>query len=318
MRGKDVVYRHGLSRGGITPAYAGKSRSSCRRARRCGDHPRVCGEKKAKGKAVRGLMGSPPRMRGKESKGEGRAWPHGITPAYAGKRPRPSRQAYTSRDHPRVCGEKWCTATSQRKSLGSPPRMRGKDRDHHAKRIRAGITPAYAGKRRVSTTIRETSKDHPRVCGEKTEGLLRCRPPEGSPPRMRGKGQVAGTDALPGRITPAYAGKSAGAFGRPDRTLDHPRVCGEKMRSRQPASRAGGSPPRMRGKVIKSDNNGSQLRITPAYAGKSRLAPLVRGGGWGSPPRMRGKGRGRSFSSCELGITPAYAGKSNFFEDAAP
>ena len=51
-------------------------------------------------------------------------------------------------------------------------------------------------------------------------------------------------------------------------------------------------------------------RITPAYAGKSRLATFNDETGEGSPPRMRGKARPRAGSFPSCGITPAYAGKS--------
>ena len=92
-----------------------------------------------------------------------------------------------------------------------------------------------------------------------------------------------------------------------------------------------GSPPRMRGKGAAVKSTVLDLRITPAYAGKSgRIFPAVRSS-WdhpricgekryrsllprrrvGSPPHMRGKGSdGRGARDVE-GITPAYAGKSH-------
>ena len=50
----------------------------------------------------------------------------GITPAYAGKRWPLMWSVSTSRDHPRVCGEKFVSRTSKGIKVGSPPRMRGK------------------------------------------------------------------------------------------------------------------------------------------------------------------------------------------------
>ena len=52
---------------GITPAYAGKRLPCCWVPARRQDHPRVCGEKKSGCVPGRGKVGSPPRMRGKES-----------------------------------------------------------------------------------------------------------------------------------------------------------------------------------------------------------------------------------------------------------
>ena len=71
---------------GITPAWAGKSRTAGYHGYRGQDHPRVGGEKDRMVDIYVGAGGSPPRGRGKvwcrrEPPGNG-----GITPAWAGKR----------------------------------------------------------------------------------------------------------------------------------------------------------------------------------------------------------------------------------------
>ena len=91
-----------------------------------------------------------------------------------------------------------------------------------------------------------------------------------------------------------------------------------------------GSPPPMRGKGAEGGTNLRNIRITPAYAGKSlpHLPRLLWGWdhprlcgekflatcGWGkhggSPPPMRGKAQWISMDDCPIRITPAYAGKS--------
>ena len=45
--------------------------------------------------------------------------------------------------------------------------MRGKVIDHKDEVLAAGITPAYAGKRRLAGSRLRQEKDHPRLCGEK-------------------------------------------------------------------------------------------------------------------------------------------------------
>ena len=71
-----------------------------------------------------------------------------------------------------------------------------------------GITPACAGKSMMSCTTLTVTGDHPRVCGEKGFVLYFKLFPQGSPPRVRGKGALArDKDGKPG-ITPACAGKS--------------------------------------------------------------------------------------------------------------
>ena len=91
---------------------------------------------------------------------------------------------------------------------GSPPHMRGKGKSLCDDLQRVGITPAYAGKRRLRSRPGDGRKDHPRVCGEKRIFRFKLTPIVGSPPRMRGK--VFCRIAYIGQfgITPAYAGKS--------------------------------------------------------------------------------------------------------------
>ena len=92
----------------------------------------------------------------------------------------------------------------------------------------------------------------------------------GSPPRMRGKDNVWTEWTTAGRITPAYAGKSADVQRAVRHKQDHPRVCGEKNTKWTRQREHIGSPPRMRGKGHISICVISLVRITPAYAGKSK------------------------------------------------
>ena len=73
-------------------------------------------------------------------------------------------------------------------AIGSPPRMRGKECLLGSAPNPFGITPAYAGKSHAPVMQHPVKRDHPRVCGEKTEGLILSTVYTGSPPRMRGKG----------------------------------------------------------------------------------------------------------------------------------
>ena len=90
----------------ITPACAGKSRSYdfTRRYRR--DHPRMCGEKRARLPVRKSGRGSPPHVRGKGPGCGIIALPDGITPACAGKSSIWGNVIYVIWDHPRMCGEK--------------------------------------------------------------------------------------------------------------------------------------------------------------------------------------------------------------------
>ena len=148
------------------------------------------------------------------------------------------------------------------------------------------------------------------MCGEKGHPLGPLYQSRGSPPRVRGKGQLLRCMVVRFRITPACAGKSAVAA---ENRLLIP-----------------GSPPRVRGKGPEFVAVVLLAGITPAYAGKSAVKsllchrvgdhPRVCGEKFrltsvttpqrGSPPRMRGKELSVSAHCHICGITPAYAGKS--------
>ena len=106
--------------------------------------------------------------------------------------------------------------------------MRGKAINHLEATLSLGITPAYAGKR--DRHVHETArpKDHPRLCGEKVQNVLKSIMFKGSPPPMRGKAADLSVGRLEIRITPAYAGKRHGLASIRHRNGDHPRLCGEK------------------------------------------------------------------------------------------
>ena len=172
---------------GITPAYAGKRRYHYMLCYPLWDHPRVCGEKCHSRLRAASAEGSPPRMRGKEAAGKLCPVGGGITPAYAGKRQSGELHLQQARDHPRICGEKPCAHIPAVCYIGSPPRMRGKAESHPCQSSLPGITPAYAGKRVYYSRHQKSTRDHPRVCGEKLKVILVKVAFRGSPPRMRGK-----------------------------------------------------------------------------------------------------------------------------------
>ena len=175
--------------------------------------------------------GSPPRGRGKVLEfALVFRWCR-ITPAWAGKsgsagavgfcswdHPRvggekPFSRAPPPGDHPRVGGEKLISVKGESRPVGSPPRGRGKDMDEVADCTHVRITPAWAGKSRVSPNVTPAAWDHPRVGGEKTQNPIGGQFQQGSPPRGRGK-DLQRLQAHAGRgITPAWAGKSQAEYG---------------------------------------------------------------------------------------------------------
>ena len=96
----------------------------------------------------------------------------------------------------------------------------------------------------------------------------------GSPPHGRGKVMKANKKVKENGITPAWAGKSRECRYALTNEWDHPRVGGEKNAGFTKTDIAAGSPPRGRGKDSGTVHGCGQLRITPAWAGKSREIPL--------------------------------------------
>ena len=78
------------------------------------------------------------------------------------------------------------------------------------------------------------------------------------------------------RITPAWAGKSLLMYAALLKYRDHPRVGGEKRFCLILHSLCGGSPPRGRGKVDEATYEQKPTRITPAWAGKSKVRLLCK------------------------------------------
>ncbi len=231
-------------------------------------------------------------MRGKVSHSTNGGFQIRITPAYAGKSGGNvmSQMAYT--DHPRLCGEKLESDAILGENAGSPPPMRGKERDRSGRQSHHRITPAYAGKSQNRYNKGRNDEDHPRLCGEKL---------------------LFDTDAAYGvRITPAYAGKSASESPRKAALQDHPRLCGEKFILPHVDELLLGSPPPMRGKAVIVPEPYPECRITPAYAGKSQRQLHTQGRCQDHPRLCGEKGTGRGTGGHGVGSPPPMRGKAHW------
>ena len=208
VRGKPVNLRLIAAAAGITPAGAGKTGHSVAATVQQKDHPRRCGENQSPTLRPRGFGGSPPQVRGKL---QVRKFAHislRITPAGAGKTPSALFVVLSAWDHPRRCGENVNSPVQRLFATGSPPQVRGKHSNGFGQDGWWRITPAGAGKTRISCLRILLQKDHPRRCGENLHKETVWAAAQGSPPQVRGQ-QIA---LLVGRgspwITPAGAGKT--------------------------------------------------------------------------------------------------------------
>ena len=208
-------------------------------------------------------------MRGKVRVREAYSRAYRITPAYAGKSSSRVRNGTFLKDHPRLCGEKSFSLILSICGSGSPPPMRGKGFKSSVDAGKYRITPAYAGKSLISSSMSDSLWDHPRLCGEKTAFPWR-------------KVQLR-------RITPAYAGKSWEYVLVYKLDRDHPRLCGEKFRIHLFITCQPGSPPPMRGKEYRTEPTFPECQDHPRLCGEKSIMQLKFSAYLGSPPPMRGK-----------------------------
>ena len=269
-------------------------------------------------------------MRGTPLQETHRPRPNGIIPAYAGNTPDVARRACLSGDHPRVCGEHPLWLSRSRFGVGSSPRMRGTLCRCCRTRFRLGIIPAYVGNTDLTSGEQNSTRDHPRVCGEHGEIDVCMAGNMGSSPRMRGTRQERVERRGRLGIIPAYAGNTRRESTAAQYPEDHPRVCGEHFHSWFGTVHGLGSSPRMRGTRNINPRRTFRMGIIPAYAGNTgrdrirlhppRDHPRVCGEHHGaveprnchpgSSPRMRGTRQLVGWRTPESGIIPAYAGNT--------
>ena len=174
---------------GLIPAWAGKT-------------PRPARDREQ-------VSGSSPRGRGKRALDLPVEIGNRLIPAWAGKTPGLRRPPPGHRAHPRVGGENREVGEQRGRFGGSSPRGRGKHQDDQAQHFRAGLIPAWAGKTVWMHVGGRGIRAHPRVGGENVSAMTRPAPPMGSSPRGRGKLNTLPQEASPGRLIPAWAGKTS-------------------------------------------------------------------------------------------------------------
>ena len=153
-----------------------------------------------------------------------------ITPAGAGKTAAEAPSIRCTKDHPRRCGENDPAVPGENAAAGSPPQVRGKQAQRLKAADMSGITPAGAGKTLTRALRSSRLRDHPRRCGENGRRTKKKGVRRGSPPQVRGKRTSRTGCTVRYRITPAGAGKTAGAKIELIIDPDHPRRCGENFR----------------------------------------------------------------------------------------
>ena len=274
--------------------------------------------------------GSSPRVRGKPPRLLSLLLGGRLIPARAGKTWGSSGLVYTTKAHPRACGENRACPRIRRPIPGSSPRVRGKHGRRPGGMVLRGLIPARAGKTHMILHLSNALWAHPRACGENWTNAGKELPFEGSSPRVRGKRlRTSDQDGLV-RLIPARAGKTRRRRGRGGRRRAHPRACGENVKAVRRIPTLLGSSPRVRGKQHRAVKSRRGRGLIPARAGKTPGArpdrpiqpahPRACGENargytghkprTGSSPRVRGKHQAPQLRGQGPGLIPARAGKT--------
>src|SRR5690554_2519225 len=113
------------------------------------------------------------------------------------------------------------------------------------------------------------------MCGDHTKMKSNSVHREGSPPHVRGPlSSAIFPDGTIG-ITPACAGTTECRDDAAERVQDHPRMCGDHFSKLKWLCSSLGSPPHVRGPLLKGIPHSSSRGITPACAGTTITLPLA-------------------------------------------
>ena len=171
--------------------------------------------------------GSPPRTRGKLRLPALAPLAHWLTPANAGKTLLPAADSCHQRAHPRERGENLLMPSTIELYVGSPPRTRGKLLSAEGGKGGARLTPANAGKTWEAYAQQPPEQAHPRERGENNRYQVASQCIAGSPPRTRGKLDIACPPCPAAGLTPANAGKTRILLKIVKKARAHPRERGE-------------------------------------------------------------------------------------------
>ena len=243
---------------------------------------------------------------------------------------RASRRVPRSSTHPRVCGEHRCIRFTKDWGYDSSPRVRGALDRTNPQAGQRRLIPACAGSTIMTVSMSDFVATHPRVCGEHPGWYPSAARIIDSSPRVRGAHPRIERRAGTVRLIPACAGSTDPLAAVGGWKATHPRVCGEHSASH--GSRLGqrDSSPRVRGAHKEGDGLRFMIRLIPACAGSTRLAPNMRSdrpthprvcGEHHSPiptpttpadssPRVRGARKRSTVSLGLIRLIPACAGST--------
>ncbi len=131
--------------------------------------------------------GLPPRVQGRQAGGRAVLLHRRTTPAGAGTTTLSASSPSPWPDYPRGCGDDQAATSRAARSVGLPPRVRGRLQTPPEQRIPAGTTPAGAGTTWRRVVSESCPGDYPRGCGDDSSATPVPGSRAGLPPRVRGR-----------------------------------------------------------------------------------------------------------------------------------
>ena len=234
------------------------------------------------------LIGSSPHARGTRRPANSPVARPRLIPACAGNA-RPF--SYCSREitaHPRMRGERRSRMFQAVRQSGSSPHARGTRPRTSGILNLYRLIPACAGNAVARNAAPPDDTAHPRMRGERRDGLRVRQPAAGSSPHARGTLARGNRVLVIARLIPACAGNAPCHARHPRPRPAHPRMRGERGMGRIEEVLPVGSSPHARGTPFHPGSAHHFLRLIPACAGNAGIA-MVRV--WVVPahPRMRGE-----------------------------
>ena len=145
-RGKRGTQMNPLTPIRLIPAHAGKTSNAAFGGAGCSAHPRSRGENRSTMSAPRGIVGSSPLTRGKQSRRLRARRRRRLIPAHAGKTTTGISRSNEDTAHPRSRGENGGVLLEGCQDSGSSPLTRGKPKNQNSSQFLSRLIPAHAGK----------------------------------------------------------------------------------------------------------------------------------------------------------------------------
>ncbi len=152
--------------------------------------------------------------------------------------------------HPHACGDDLKTKAALPPTVGSPPRVWGRQLIARGAARAYRFTPTRVGTTSLRKSVNQISAVHPHACGDDGGRLRRAAFPRGSPPRVWGRLSAVILSREARRFTPTRVGTTSAPSPSTLAATVHPHACGDDRRGAEKRILLVGSPPRVWGRPL--------------------------------------------------------------------